>query len=97
MKLIKVDVLTKTRQTWCEHNCYPSEPIFVARPSAVAEDDGIVLAALVWGGAEVNRAGMLVLCARTWTELGRAEFRTPGPVPKCLHGWFAAGVKKKPF
>lgn len=30
--LIKVDVLTKTRRTWCETNCYPSEPIFVAAP-----------------------------------------------------------------
>lgn len=89
-QLIKVDVLTKTSQTWCEPNCYPSEPIFVPSPNCSAEDDGVVLAAMVWGGQEVNRVGLLVLCARTWTELGRSEFRTPGPVPKCLHGWFAA-------
>jgi carotenoid isomerooxygenase len=30
--LIKVDVVNKTRKTWCEDNCYPSEPIFVASP-----------------------------------------------------------------
>jgi carotenoid isomerooxygenase len=30
--MIKVDVVNKTKKTWCEENCYPSEPIFVASP-----------------------------------------------------------------
>lgn len=87
--LIKVDVVNKTRQTWCEDNCYPSEPIFVPSPDPKSEDDGVVLSALVWGRDIENRVGLLALCAKTWTELGRCEFDTPGPVPKCLHGWFA--------
>lgn len=50
-----------------------------------------MLAAMVWGGEkDENRVGLLVLCAKTWTEVGRCEFETPGPVPKCLHGWFSA-------
>ncbi|KAJ8949375.1 hypothetical protein NQ314_008235, partial [Rhamnusium bicolor] len=52
------------------------------------EDDGVVLAAMVWGGRDANHAGLLVLDAKTFIEIGRAEFRTPSPVPKCLHGWF---------
>lgn len=54
-----------------------------------SEDDGVILSAMVWGNDDTNRVGLLVLCAKTMKELGRCEFKTPGPVPKCLHGWFA--------
>lgn len=53
-----------------------------------SEDDGIILATMIWGNGAVNRVGLLVLCGKTLKELGRCEFKTPGPVPKCLHGWF---------
>ncbi|XP_052893453.1 carotenoid isomerooxygenase isoform X2 [Anopheles moucheti] len=91
--LIKVDVVTKGRLTWCEENVYPSEPIFVPAPDPQSEDDGVVLAAMVWGREEENRAGLLVLDAKSFTELGRCEFITPGPVPKCLHGWFQPSAR----
>jgi carotenoid isomerooxygenase len=52
------------------------------------EDDGVVLSALVWGREIEREVGILVLDASTWQELSRANFTTPGPVPKCLHGWF---------
>uniref|UniRef100_A0A182PPK6 Argininosuccinate lyase n=1 Tax=Anopheles epiroticus TaxID=199890 RepID=A0A182PPK6_9DIPT len=91
--LIKVDVVTKGKLTWCEENVYPSEPIFVPAPDPQSEDDGVVLAAMVWGREEQNRAGLLVLDAKSFTELGRCEFVTPGPVPKCLHGWFQPSAK----
>lgn len=52
------------------------------------EDDGIILSALLWGGTDTNHVGLLVLDANTFSELGRAEFYTSGPIPKCLHGWF---------
>lgn len=52
------------------------------------EDDGIVLSALLWGGKDTNHVGLLILDAKTFKEIGRVEFITPGPVPKCLHGWF---------
>lgn len=32
--VIKVDTVTKTCITWCEDNCYPSEPIFVPSPQS---------------------------------------------------------------
>lgn len=31
--MIKVDTFEKTCITWCEDNCYPSEPIFVPTPT----------------------------------------------------------------
>ncbi|KAJ3644922.1 hypothetical protein Zmor_022620 [Zophobas morio] len=86
--IIKVDTVTKTWKTWCEDNCYPSEPVFVPRPNSQFEDDGVVLASMVWGGDDTNRVGLLILDAATFEEVGRAEFDTPGPAPKCLHGWF---------
>lgn len=86
--LIKVDVKNKTRKIWFEKNCYPSEPIFVPTPNSKSEDDGIILASMIYGLNDVKRVGLLVLCAKNWIELGRCEFITPGPVPKCLHGWY---------
>lgn len=67
---------------------YPSEPIFVPRPGAVEEDDGVVLSAVIWGGENTNQTGLLILDALTWTEISRTTFTVDGPVPKCLHGWF---------
>ena len=85
--IIKVDILEKTRKTWCEKNVYPSEPIFVPDPNGKREDDGVVLSGIVWSDVE-TRVGLLILDSVTLTEIARATFDTPGPVPKCLHGWF---------
>ncbi|KAG7210341.1 hypothetical protein KM043_011879 [Ampulex compressa] len=87
--IIKVDTLTKTKRTWCEKNAYPSEPIFVADPNGKNEDDGVVLTVLVWSLGRETEVGLLILDATTLTEIARATFDTPGPVPKCLHGWFS--------
>nr|A8Y9I2.1 RecName: Full=Carotenoid isomerooxygenase; AltName: Full=Beta-carotene 15,15'-monooxygenase and retinoid isomerase; AltName: Full=Beta-carotene dioxygenase and retinoid isomerase; AltName: Full=Neither inactivation nor afterpotential mutant B [Galleria mellonella]CAO85888.1 neither inactivation nor afterpotential B [Galleria mellonella] len=88
--IIKVDTKTGETKTWCDTNCYPSEPIFVPAPGATEEDDGVILSALVWGGAGAHcrRVALLVLEARGLRELARATFCAPSPVPKCLHGWF---------
>lgn len=53
------------------------------------EDDGVILSAIVWCDNETMVA-LLVLDAMTFKEIGRVTFDTPGPVPKCLHGWFAS-------
>ncbi|XP_015369848.1 PREDICTED: carotenoid isomerooxygenase isoform X1 [Diuraphis noxia] len=90
--LIKVDTYNKTYKTWCEQNVYPSEPIFVSFPDAEGEDDGVVLSSIIWGSKCENQAGVIVLDAKSWTEIGRAVFVTQSPVPKCLHGWYAAAV-----
>ncbi|KAI4490947.1 hypothetical protein M0802_010621 [Mischocyttarus mexicanus] len=86
--LIKVDTVKKTKKTWCEKNVYPSEPIFVPDPHGKKEDDGVIVSALLWAQDLENQAGLLILDADTFTEIARVTFDTPGPVPKCLHGWF---------
>ncbi|CAK1549423.1 unnamed protein product [Leptosia nina] len=85
--LIKVDTKTREMVTWWNHDCYPSEPIFVPSPDAKGEDDGVIISALVYGKDD-RRIDLLVLDARDLTEIGRAKFTTPSPAPKCLHGWF---------
>jgi len=52
------------------------------------EDDGVVVSSMVWAEKE-TRVGLLILDAVTFTEIARVTFDTPGPVPKCLHGWFS--------
>jgi carotenoid isomerooxygenase len=52
------------------------------------EDDGVVLLVLLWPGDQDKKVALVILEAKTFTEIGRTVFETPGPVPKCLHGWF---------
>lgn len=40
MQIAKVDLVNRTHKEWIEDECYPSEPVFVASPDAVEEDDG---------------------------------------------------------
>ncbi|KAF2894758.1 hypothetical protein ILUMI_11414 [Ignelater luminosus] len=93
--LVKVDVKNKTEKIWYEKNCYASEPIFVPSPESEEEDDGVVLAGLIWGGSDTNRVGLIVLDAKTMTELGKAEFHTPSSMPRCFHGWFVPEKNSK--
>ncbi|GAB0096141.1 Carotenoid isomerooxygenase [Sergentomyia squamirostris] len=86
--IIKVDVKNKTKIIWSEDNCYASEPIFIESPNPQFEDDGVIIFSLVWGRGDENHIGLVCLCAKSFKELGRVVFSTPGPVPKCLHGWF---------
>ncbi|XP_050300991.1 carotenoid isomerooxygenase [Anthonomus grandis grandis] len=86
--IIKVDTVTKTTKTWQQKNCFPGEPVFVPSTESDAEDHGVILSVMVWGQEDTNHVGLLVLDAKSFEEIGRAEFRTPSAVPKCLHGWF---------
>jgi carotenoid cleavage dioxygenase-like enzyme len=57
------------------------EPVFVARPGAKDEDDGVVIAP----GVTVDGRGlMLVLDAHSWSELAQVEL--PFSVPNRFHG-----------
>jgi carotenoid isomerooxygenase len=88
--IIKVDTVNKTKLTWCEENVYPSEPVFIPSPDPEGEDDGVILSSMVWGKGIENRVGLIILDAKTMTEIGRCVFdNLPTTVPKDLHGWFA--------
>jgi len=82
--LAKVDVNDGSFELWHEPGCYPSEPVFVRDPSADTEDAGIALSVVL--DTNSGRSFMLVLDARTWQEVARAE--APQHIPFGFHGQF---------
>ncbi|XP_076020814.1 beta-carotene 15, 15-dioxygenase 2, like [Genypterus blacodes] len=83
--LLKMDVNTKELKVWRHPGLYPSEPVFVASPGATEEDDGVILSVVITP-REDKSTFLLVLDAKTFTELGRAE--VPVNVPYGTHGFF---------
>lgn len=79
--LSKIDVETGDALTWHQPGAAVGEPLFVAAPGAQSEDDGVVLCP----GVSPDGSGMVVvLDAKSWTELGRAEL--PFGTPYRFHG-----------
>ncbi|XP_013381574.1 beta,beta-carotene 15,15'-dioxygenase [Lingula anatina] len=76
--LVKTDVQNKTTVRWDETDCYPSEPWFVPSPDSKEEDDGIVLSSVL--NDVTMKTFLLVLDAKSFTELGRAEFDVAPPM-----------------
>ncbi len=58
--------------------------MFAQAPRAQAEDDGVVLSVVL--NAQKSNSFLLVLDARTFEEIGRAE--VPHHIPLGLHGQF---------
>jgi carotenoid cleavage dioxygenase-like enzyme len=84
-QLCKLDVTTGQVRVWREEHRYPGEPVFVASPDAIGEDDGVVLSVLL--DADQGRSTLLVLDATSFTELARAE--VPHAIPFGFHGQFS--------
>ncbi|KAJ8786827.1 hypothetical protein J1605_023354 [Eschrichtius robustus] len=83
--LIKVDVVNKTLTVWREDGFYPSEPVFVPVPGTNEEDGGVILSVVITPNQN-ERNFLLVLDAKNFEELGRAE--VPVQMPYGLHGTF---------
>lgn len=81
-EIVKVDVRRGERHRWRERNSYPGEPIFVRRPGARREDDGVLLSVVLDGGRRTSY--LLVLDARDMGELARAA--VPHHIPFGFHG-----------
>ncbi len=86
-EVVKVDLETRERSSWSEAGCWPGEPVFVGRPGAESEDDGVLLSVVLDAAAE--RSFLLVLDASDLRELARAE--APHHIPFGFHGQFARG------
>ena len=69
--LIKVDISQKTSKSWSEEDCHPGEPVFIAAPNAVKEDDGLILSVVL--NASNGKSFLLILDAITFEEVARAE------------------------
>ncbi len=85
--IVKIDVVDGSAQVFSEPGCYPGEPVFVARPQAEREDDGVLLSVVLDARSETSF--LLVLDARDLGELARAE--VPHHIPFGFHGQFARG------
>jgi beta,beta-carotene 9',10'-dioxygenase len=84
-KILKVDTAGGATISWAEPDCYPGEPVFVARPEAEHEDDGVLLSVVLDARAGVSF--LLVLDAADLSELARAQ--APHHIPFGFHGQFA--------
>uniref|UniRef100_F6SXN2 Beta-carotene-15,15'-monooxygenase n=1 Tax=Ciona intestinalis TaxID=7719 RepID=F6SXN2_CIOIN len=82
--LTKIDVETKQRvQTWQEKGCWASQPVFVAKPGATQEDEGILMSSVV---NENGNPFLLMLDAKSFTEVARIHF--DANIPPDVHGVF---------
>ncbi|KAL7166345.1 hypothetical protein ACSBR2_037091 [Camellia fascicularis] len=79
--LTKIDLFEKAAKNWFDEGSVPSEPLFVPRPGATEEDDGVVISMI----SDKNGEGYaLVLDGLTFEEIARAKF--PYGLPYGLHG-----------
>ena len=85
-RIVRGDLDDGTTTTWAEPGCYPGEPVFVARPGAEEEDDGVLLSVVLDSRSE--RSFLLVLDASDLSEIARAE--APHHIPFSFHGQFAS-------
>ncbi|RXN10397.1 beta,beta-carotene 9, 10 -oxygenase-like isoform X2 [Labeo rohita] len=83
--LIKMDLESKKFKVWRQPDLYPSEPVFIPSPNAEEEDDGVILSVIITPVKDKSTF-LLVLDAKTFEELGRAE--VPVNIPYGFHGVF---------
>ncbi|KAG0234625.1 hypothetical protein BGW42_006376 [Actinomortierella wolfii] len=96
-RLIRVDLqaaregnMSAAYKYWMEEQCTPSEPVFVPAPNAADEDDGVLLSVVLNG---TNRSGfLLVLDAKSMTEIARAEMPHGVISPHNFHGIFVSNL-----
>ena len=81
-QLVKVDAQSGRDWSWHRPGCYPGEPIFVRKPGAEKEDDGLILSVVL--DAEQETSFLLLLDAESFEEVGRATI--PQPVLFGYHG-----------
>jgi beta,beta-carotene 9',10'-dioxygenase len=86
--IVKVDVETGQTERWRESMTYAGEPVYVPRPDAEREDDGVLLSVLL--EPERGASSLLVLDAADLAELARA--RVPHHVPFGFHGQHFSSV-----
>jgi beta,beta-carotene 9',10'-dioxygenase len=89
-RIVKVNTADGSTLSWAQPDCYPGEPVFVARPGAESEDDGVLLSVVL--DADAACSFLLVLDAADLHELARAE--APHHIPFSFHGQFTHSSKR---
>ncbi|KAL6646445.1 hypothetical protein ACP70R_018053 [Stipagrostis hirtigluma subsp. patula] len=89
--LTKIDLVAKKAKNWYEKGAVPSEPLFVGRPGATDEDDGVVMSIVSTVDGD---SYALVLDAATFKEIARLRF--PYGLPFGFHGcWIPENNRRK--
>ena len=70
-RIVRGDLEQRSSSSWAGPGCYPGEPVFVARPDAREEDDGVLLSVVL--DASTERSFLLILDASDLGEIARAE------------------------
>ncbi len=81
-RIAKLDIKRGEQSFWQDRGAYPGEPVFVRRPRARREDDGILLSVVL--DAPRRTSYLLALDARDMSELARAA--VPHHIPFGFHG-----------
>lgn len=84
ISLLKINVNHGSKNEWKEKGSLAGEPVFIPRPNAQKEDDGVLLS--VVSNALCNCSYLLVLDAQSLEELARAEVSQF--IPYGLHGMY---------
>lgn len=80
--IVRVDVAKGETNTWHAEGCFPGEPVFVSKPGAEREGEGVLLSVVL--DALRGTSFLLVLDARSLAEIARAA--CPHSIPFGLHG-----------
>jgi beta,beta-carotene 9',10'-dioxygenase len=91
-QLVKLNIQNGIAKTWFEENSYPGEPVFVRKPDAKDEDEGVILSVVL--NANKGNSFLLVLDAGSFEEIARAE--VPHSIPFGFHGQFFEDVSTTP-
>ncbi|XP_066503498.1 beta,beta-carotene 15,15'-dioxygenase isoform X2 [Hoplias malabaricus] len=86
-KIIKLDVQTKQQLEWTANNCFPSEPVFVPRPGATEEDDGVILTSVINSNPGESDF-LLVLDGKSFKEVAKVYVGVELHID--MHGYFIA-------
>lgn len=83
-QLVKIYIKEENSKVWFDKGCYPSEPVFIEKPNAINEDDGIVLSVVL--DSKKGNSFLLILDAKSFKEIARAE--VPHHIPFGFHGQY---------
>ncbi|XP_036442999.1 beta,beta-carotene 15,15'-dioxygenase [Colossoma macropomum] len=83
--ITKLDVETKQRLDWTAENCFPSEPVFIPRPGATEEDDGVILTSVI-NCIPDESDYLLVLEGKSFKEVARVHVNAELHID--MHGYF---------
>merc|ERR1712241_1545832 len=87
--LIKKDIAHSSNdKVWYQENHYNGEPMFIPRPGAEKEDDGVVLVTVLDG--DTKQSYLLMLDGETFDPIAQANL--PERIPMSIHGYWSPDI-----